>query len=48
MAEARKTLKNDVADQAAVMAEELVVQNLTDADQVKIIENYLDKVGAVQ
>ncbi len=46
--EARRTLKNEVADQAAVMAEEFIVKNLTADDQVKIIENYLDKVGAVQ
>lgn len=46
--EARRTLKNEVADQAAVMAEELIVKNLTANDQVKIIENYLAKVGAVQ
>ncbi|MEE4165886.1 MAG: ATP synthase F0 subunit B [Desulfocapsaceae bacterium] len=46
--EARRTLKNDVADQAAVMAKELIVKNLTPDDQVKIIEDYLDKVGAVQ
>ena len=46
--EARRDLKNDIADQAAVMAEELIVKNLTPEDQVKIIENYLDKVGAAQ
>lgn len=46
--EARRDLKNDVADQAAVMAEELIVKNLTPEDQVKIVENYLNKVGAVQ
>lgn len=46
--EARRTLKNEVADQAAIMAEELIVKNLTADDQVKIIENYLAKVGAVQ
>jgi len=46
--EARRTLKNEVADQAAVMAEQLIVKNLTADDQVKIIENYLAKVGAVQ
>ena len=46
--EARRDLKNEVADQAAVMAEELIIKNLTPEDQVKIIENYLDKVGAVQ
>lgn len=46
--EARRTLKNEVADQAAVMAEQLIIKNLTADDQVKIIENYLAKVGAVQ
>jgi F-type H+-transporting ATPase subunit b len=30
------------------MAEELIIKNLTSDDQVKIIEEYLDKVGAVQ
>jgi F-type H+-transporting ATPase subunit b len=46
--EARRTLKNEIAEQAAVLAEELIVKNLTADDQVKIIETYLDKVGAVQ
>jgi F-type H+-transporting ATPase subunit b len=46
--EARRQLKNEVADQATVLAEELIVKNLTPEDQVKIIETYLDKVGAVQ
>ncbi len=46
--EARKVLKDEVAEQAAVIAQELIVKNLTADDQVKIIENYLDKVGAVQ
>jgi len=46
--EAWRSLKDDVADQAALMAEELIVKNLTDDDQVKIIDDYLAKVGAVQ
>ncbi|MFN2354868.1 MAG: F0F1 ATP synthase subunit B [Desulfopila sp.] len=46
--EARRKLKNDIADQATAMAEELIRKNLTSDDQVKIIEDYLDKVGAVQ
>ena len=46
--EARRTLKNDVAEKAAAMAETLIVNNLTAADQVKIVEDYLAKVGAVQ
>ncbi len=45
---ARRTLKVEVTEQAAVMAEELIIKNLTSDDQVKIIEDYLDKVGAVQ
>ncbi len=46
--EAKRTLKNDIADQAAAMAEELIKKNLTVTDQVKIVEDYLSKVGAVQ
>lgn len=46
--EARRVLKDDATEQAAVIAEQLIVKNLTADDQVKIIENYLDKVGAVQ
>lgn len=45
---ARRVLKNEIADKAAVMAEALIVKNLTSEDQVKIVENYLDKVGAIQ
>ncbi|MCF8055691.1 MAG: ATP synthase F0 subunit B [Desulfocapsa sp.] len=45
---AKRSLKVNATEQAAVMAEELIVQNLTSDDQVKIIEDYLDKVGAVQ
>ncbi|MBU0664133.1 MAG: ATP synthase F0 subunit B [Proteobacteria bacterium] len=45
---ARRMLKNEIADQAAVMAEALIIKNLTADDQVKIVEDYLDKVGAIQ
>jgi F-type H+-transporting ATPase subunit b len=45
---AKRALKVEVTEQAAVMAEELIIKNLTSDDQVKIIEDYLDKVGAVQ
>jgi len=44
----RRMLRDEVADQAAAMAEELIVKNLTPADQVAITEQYLDRVGAVQ
>ncbi|CAG35559.1 F0F1 ATP synthase subunit B family protein [Desulfotalea psychrophila] len=47
IANAKRSLKNDAADQAAVMAEELIVKHLTADDQVKIVEDYLAKVGAV-
>lgn len=46
--EAKRSLRDEVADQAAAMAEELIVKNLTPEDQVKITEQYLDRVGAVQ
>jgi F-type H+-transporting ATPase subunit b len=48
MTAAKRSLKVEVTEQAAVMAEELIIKNLTSDDQVKIIEEYLDKVGAVQ
>lgn len=48
MTAAKRLLKVEVTEQAAVMAEELIIKNLTSDDQVKIIEDYLDKVGAVQ
>lgn len=46
--EARRSLQNEITEQAAAMAEELIVKNLKPEDQVQIIENYLNKVGAVQ
>lgn len=48
LAEAKLKLREDVANQAVVMAEELIRKNLQDADQVKLIEDYLAKVGTVQ
>jgi F-type H+-transporting ATPase subunit b len=45
--EAKRKLRDDIADQAAAMAEELIVKNLTPEDQVKITEQYLDRVGTV-
>ena len=46
--EAKRKLQEEVAEQAAAMAEELIVKNLTPEDQVTITEQYLEKVGAVQ
>lgn len=48
LAEAKLQLREEVANQAVVMAEELIRKNLQDTDQVKLIEDYLSKVGTVQ
>ncbi|MCI5224117.1 MAG: hypothetical protein D3924_15970, partial [Candidatus Electrothrix sp. AR4] len=47
-AKAQSKLQNEVAEQAVAMAEELIVKNLTEKDQVAITEQYLERVGAVQ
>jgi len=44
----RRSLKNEMADQATDMAEEIIIKNLKPEDQNKIIEDYLNKVGAIQ
>ncbi|PIE59629.1 MAG: hypothetical protein CSA32_02910 [Desulfobulbus propionicus] len=44
----KRSLREEVADQAAMMAEEIIVNNLTDKDQVTITEQFLERVGAVQ
>lgn len=41
-------LREEVANQAVMMAEELIKKNLQQDDQVKLIEDYLEKVGAIQ
>ncbi len=48
MVDAKRKLRDEVAEQAAAMAEELIVKNLTPADQITITEQYLERVGAVQ
>jgi len=48
LAAAKLQLREEVANQAVVMAEELIKKNLQDTDQVKLIEDYLAKVGTVQ
>jgi F-type H+-transporting ATPase subunit b len=48
LAEAKLKLREEVANQAVVMAEELIRKNLQEADQQKLIEDYLAKVGTVQ
>lgn len=41
-------LKAEIAEEAAKAAEELIRQNLQPADEARMIESYLDKVGGVQ
>jgi len=48
LAEAKLRLREEVANQAVIMAEELIRKNLQETDQVKLIEDYLAKVGTVQ
>ncbi|WP_339135436.1 MAG: ATP synthase F0 subunit B [Candidatus Electrothrix sp. GW3-4] len=48
LAQAKSSLQAEIAEQAVVMAEELIVKNLTPEDQVTITEQYLERVGAVQ
>lgn len=44
--QAKKALREEIAEQAAQMAEALVVKNFTEADQSKLVSEYLEKVGA--
>ena len=46
--DAKRQLRDDIAEQAAAMAEELIIRNLKPADQIAITEQYLERVGAVQ
>jgi len=48
LAEAKLRLRSEIAEQAAQMAENLIRQNLKDADQARMVEDYLEKVGALQ
>jgi F-type H+-transporting ATPase subunit b len=41
LAEAKLKLREDVANQAVIMAEELIKKNLQETDQTKLIEDYL-------
>ena len=45
---ARSNLKAEIAEQAALVAEELIKKNLQPADQQKMVAGYLDKVGGIQ
>lgn len=45
---ATQRLRQEVAEQAVLMAEELIKKNLKSDDQARLVEGYLDKVGGVQ
>ncbi len=47
LSNARKTLRNEAAEQAAIMAEEIIKKNFTEGDQTKMVEDYLGQVGAM-
>ncbi|WP_051309774.1 F0F1 ATP synthase subunit B family protein [Desulfogranum japonicum] len=46
--EAKRLLRDEVAEKATAMAEEIIAKNLTSDDQVAITEQFLERVGAVQ
>ncbi len=46
--EAKRRLKAEVTEQAAAMAEEIIKNNLQPADQDKLVEEYLTKVGGLK
>lgn len=48
LSEAKHRLLGDVAEQAVQMAEEIITKNLQESDHNKMVEDYLDKVGAIQ
>ena len=48
IADAKRRLKSEIAEQAAVMAEEIIKKNLQDADQDKLVDEYLTKVGGLK
>ncbi len=47
LSKARKTLRDEVAEQATIMAEEIIKKNFTETDQTKLVEDYLGQVGAM-
>ncbi|OQX10027.1 MAG: hypothetical protein BWK76_21315 [Desulfobulbaceae bacterium A2] len=46
--DARRRLRDEVAEQAATMAEAIIAKNLNTEDHVRITEQYLDRLGALQ
>ena len=48
IAEAKTRLKGEIAEQAVLLAEELIKKNIQPADQSRMVELSLDKVGGIQ
>lgn len=48
IAEAKTRLKGEIAEQAVLLAEELVKKNIQPADQSRMVELSLEKVGGIQ
>ncbi len=48
ISEAKLQLRSEIAEEAVQMAEELIKKNLQAADQNKLVEDCLDKAGAIQ
>lgn len=48
LAEAKTRLKAEVAEQAVLLAAELIKQNIQPADQSRMVELSLEKVGGIQ
>ena len=48
ISEAKLQLRSEIAEEAVKMAEELIKKNLQAADQNKLVEDCLDKAGAIQ
>ncbi len=48
IADAKRRLKTEITEQAALMAEEIIKKNLQDSDQEKLVEDYLTKVGGLK
>jgi F-type H+-transporting ATPase subunit b len=46
--EAKRKLRKEIAEQAAAMAEEIISKSLQEADQAKLIEDYLNKVEGLK
>jgi F-type H+-transporting ATPase subunit b len=46
--DAKRLLRDEMADRAAAMAEEIIKNSLTSDDQLRIVDQYLSKVEAVQ